>query len=53
MVEILDVDQCLNPVVMVGGLWSLSPAMFPKQSQQLVDNEHGYALLLKIFSSLS
>lgn len=53
MDEILDVSQCFNPVVMAGSLGPLSRATFPKQYQQLVDNGHGYALLLKAFSSLS
>jgi len=55
--EILDMDQCFNPVVMAGGvgsrLWPLSRASFPKQYQQLVDNEHGYTMLQQTFSRLS
>jgi len=55
--EILDMDKCFNPVVMAGGvgsrLWPLSRASFPKQYQQLVDNEHGYTMLQQTFSRLS
>jgi len=55
--EILDMDQYFNPVVMAGGvgsrLWPLSRASFPKQYQQLVDNEHGYTMLQQTFSRLS
>jgi len=55
--EILDMGQCFNPVVMAGGvgsrLWPLSRASFPKQYQQLVDNEHGYTMLQQTFSRLS
>jgi len=55
--EILDMDQCFNPVVMAGGvgsrLWPLSRASFPKQYQKLVDNEHGYTMLQQTFSRLS
>jgi len=47
--DILDMGKCFNPVVMAGGvgsrLWPLSRASFPKQYQQLVDNERGYTLL--------
>ena len=57
MDEILDMKQCFNPVVMAGGvgsrLWPLSRASFPKQYQQLVDNEHEYTLLQQTFSRLS
>jgi len=49
--------QVFNPVVMAGGvgsrLWPLSRASFPKQYQQLVDNEHGYTMLQQTFSRLS
>ena len=45
-----------NPVVMAGGvgsrLWPLSRASFPKQYQQLVDNEHGYTMLQQTFARL-
>jgi mannose-1-phosphate guanylyltransferase len=55
--EILDMDKCFNPVVMAGGvgsrLWPLSRASFPKQYQQLVDNEHGHTMLQQTFSRLS
>lgn len=55
--EILDMDKCFNPVVMAGGvgsrLWPLSRESFPKQYQQLVDNEHGYTMLQQTFSRLS
>jgi mannose-1-phosphate guanylyltransferase/mannose-6-phosphate isomerase len=55
--EILDMEQCFNPVVMAGGvgsrLWPLSRASFPKQYQQLVDNKHGYSMLQQTFSRLS
>jgi len=55
--EILDMHQYFNPVVMAGGvgsrLWPLSRASFPKQYQQLVDNEHGYTMLQQTFSRLS
>jgi mannose-1-phosphate guanylyltransferase len=55
--EILDMDQCFNPVIMAGGvgsgLWPLSRASFPKQYQHLVDNEHGYTMLQKAFPRLS
>jgi mannose-1-phosphate guanylyltransferase/mannose-6-phosphate isomerase len=50
-------DKCFNPVVMAGGvgsrLWPLSRASFPKQYQQLVDNEHGQTMLQQTFSRLS
>jgi len=49
-------DQCFNPVVMAGGvgsrLWPLSRASFPKQYQQLVDNEHGHTMLQQTFLRL-
>jgi mannose-1-phosphate guanylyltransferase len=55
--EILDMNECFNPVVMAGGagsrLWPLSRASFPKQYQQLVDNEHGHTMLQQTFSRLS
>ena len=45
-----------NPVVMAGGvgsrMWPLSRACFPKQYQQLVDNEHGATMLQQTFSRL-
>jgi mannose-1-phosphate guanylyltransferase/mannose-6-phosphate isomerase len=57
VVEIIDMDKCFNPVVMAGGvgsrLWPLSRASFPKQYQQLVDNEHGYTMLQQTFSRLT
>jgi mannose-1-phosphate guanylyltransferase len=44
-------------VVLAGGvgsrLWPLSRASFPKQYQQLVDNERGYTMLQQTFSRLS
>jgi len=47
----------INPVVMAGGvgsrLWPLSRASFPKQYQQLVNNEHGSTMLQQTFSRLS
>lgn len=50
-------DKIFNPVVMAGGigsrLWPLSRASFPKQYQQLVDNEHGYTMLQQTFVRLS
>ena len=50
-------DKCFNPVVMSGGvgsrLWPLSRTSFPKQYQQLVDNEHGYTMLQQTFARLS
>ena len=50
-------DKCFNPVVMAGGvgsrLWPLSRASFPKQYQQLIDNEHGHTMLQQTFSRLS
>jgi len=50
-------DECFNPEVMAGGvgsrLWPLSRASFPKQYQQLVDNEHGHTMLQQTFSRLS
>jgi mannose-1-phosphate guanylyltransferase len=50
-------DECFNPVVMAGGvgrrLWPLSRASFPKQYQQLVDNEHGYTMLQQTFLRLA
>ncbi|MDA8673834.1 mannose-1-phosphate guanylyltransferase/mannose-6-phosphate isomerase [Gammaproteobacteria bacterium] len=50
-------NECFNPVVMAGGagsrLWPLSRASFPKQYQQLVDNEHGHTMLQQTFSRLS
>ena len=50
-------NKSFNPVVMAGGvgsrLWPLSRASFPKQYQQLVDNEHGYTMLQQTFSRLS
>ena len=50
-------EQCFNPVVMAGGvgsrLWPLSRASFPKQYQQLVDNEHGHTMLQQTFIRLS
>jgi mannose-1-phosphate guanylyltransferase/mannose-6-phosphate isomerase len=49
--------QVFNPVVMAGGvgsrLWPLSRASFPKQYQQLVDNEYGYTMLQQTFSRLA
>jgi len=55
--ETLDLNKCFNPVVMAGGigsrLWPLSRASFPKQYQQLVDNEHGYTMLQQTYSRLS
>ena len=49
--------QVFNPVVMAGGvgsrLWPLSRASFPKQYQQLVDNEHGYTMLQQTFFRLA
>jgi len=55
--EMLDMDKYFNPVVMAGGvgsrLWPLSRASFPKQYQQLVDNERGYTMLQQTFSRLS
>jgi len=55
--ESLDLDKCFNPVVMAGGigsrLWPLSRASFPKQYQQLVDNEHGFTMLQQTYSRLS
>jgi mannose-1-phosphate guanylyltransferase len=57
VVENLDMNKCFNPVVMAAGvgsrLWRLSPASFPKQYQQLVDNEHGHTMLQHTFSRLS
>ena len=57
MGDILDMEQCFNPVVMAGGvgsrLWPLSRTSFPKQYQRLVDNEHGYTMLQQTFSRLS
>jgi mannose-1-phosphate guanylyltransferase len=50
-------NKIFNPVVMAGGvgsrLWPLSRSSFPKQYQQLVDNEHGYTMLQQTFSRLS
>jgi len=50
-------DKCFNPVVMAGGvgsrLWPLSRTSFPKQYQQLVDNENGHTMLQQTFSRLS
>lgn len=50
-------DKIFNPVVMAGGigsrLWPLSRASFPKQYQQLVDNEHGHTMLQQTFTRLS
>lgn len=47
-------DKIFNPVVMACGigsrLWPLSRASFPKQYQQLVDNEHGYTMLQQILT---
>jgi mannose-1-phosphate guanylyltransferase/mannose-6-phosphate isomerase len=55
--KVLDIDKYFNPVVLAGGvgsrLWPLSRASFPKQYQQLVDNEHGYTMLQQTFSRLS
>lgn len=55
--EFLDMNKFFNPVVMAGGvgsrLWPLSRASFPKQYQQLVDNEHGDTMLQQTFSRLS
>ena len=34
-------------------LWPLSRTSFPKQYQQLVDNEHGYTMLQQTFARLS
>ena len=49
-------EKCFNPVVMAGGvgsrLWPLSRASFPKQYQQLVDDELGYTMLQQTFSRL-
>jgi len=49
--------QVFNPVVIAGGvgsrLWPLSRASFPKQYQQLVDNEHGFTMLQQTFLRLS
>ena len=48
--------QVFNPVVIAGGvgsrLWPLSRASFPKQYQQLVDNEHGHTMLQQTFLRL-
>jgi len=56
VVKNLDMNKCFNPVVMAGGvgsrLWPLSRASFPKQYQQLVDNEHGHTMLQQTFSRL-
>lgn len=50
-------EKCFNPVVMAGGvgsrLWPLSRVSFPKQYQQLVDNEHGHTMLQQTFTRLS
>lgn len=50
-------DKIFNPVVMAGGvgsrLWPLSRAFFPKQYQQLIDNEKGHTMLQQTFSRLS
>ena len=50
-------DKIFNPVVLAGGvgsrLWPVSRASFPKQYQNLVDNEHGYTMLQQTFSRLS
>ena len=50
-------EQYFNPVVMAGGvgsrLWPLSRASFPKQYQQLVDNEHGHTMLQQTFLRLA
>jgi mannose-1-phosphate guanylyltransferase/mannose-6-phosphate isomerase len=50
-------NKCFNPVVMAGGigsrLWPLSRASYPKQYQQLVDNEHGFTMFQQTFSRLS
>ena len=50
-------DKIFNPVVMAGGigsrLWPLSRASFPKQYQQLIDNEHGHTMLQQTFTRLS
>ena len=57
MYSTLDMEKCFNLVVMAGGigsrLWPLSRASFPKQYQQLVDNEHRYTMLQQTFSRLS
>jgi len=57
VVKNLDMNKCFNPVVMAGGvgsrLWPLSRTSFPKQYQQLVDNEHGHTMLQQTFSRLS
>ena len=54
--EILNMGKCFNPVVIAGGvgsrLWPLSRSSFPKQYQELVDNEHGYTMLQQTFSRL-
>ena len=53
----VDLDKCFNPVVMAGGigsrLWPLSRASFPKQYQQLIDNDHEYTMLQETYSRLS
>jgi len=50
-------DMYFNPVVLAGGvgsrLWPLSRASYPKQYQQLVDNEDGDTMLQQTFSRLS
>jgi mannose-1-phosphate guanylyltransferase/mannose-6-phosphate isomerase len=50
-------DKYFNPVVMAGGvgsrLWPVSRASFPKQYQQLIDNEDGFTMLQQTFSRLS
>ena len=55
--ESLNLDKCFNPVVLAGGigsrLWPLSRASFPKQYQQLVDNENGFTMLQQTYSRLS
>ena len=54
---IVNMDKFFNPVVMAGGvgsrLWPLSRVSFPKQYQELVDNELGYTMLQQTFARLS
>ena len=55
--SVVNMNKCFNAVVMAGGigsrLWPLSRASFPKQYQELVDNETGHTMLQQTFARLS
>ena len=52
----LNVDKCLNPLLMSGGgdsrLWQLPRASFPKQYQVLLDNPEGLTMFEQMFGRL-